>query len=61
MTAANTDEEVDELIAVLGDLQERFQLESDASPPDAPERPPRTLPQRIPPSGTYSRRPAPRR
>ncbi len=26
-TAANTDEEVDELIAVLGNLQERFQLE----------------------------------
>ena len=27
ITAANTDEEVDELIAVLGNLQERFQLE----------------------------------
>jgi len=30
-TAANTDEEIDELIAVLGRLQERFQLEPTAS------------------------------
>ncbi len=30
-TAANTDEEIDELIAVLGRLQERFQLEPAAS------------------------------
>ena len=27
VTAANTDEEIDQLIAVLGTLQERFQLE----------------------------------
>jgi len=31
VTSANTDEQVDELLEVLGDLQERFQLESPVS------------------------------
>ena len=31
VTAANTDEQIDELLDVLGDLQERFQLESAVS------------------------------
>ena len=36
VTAANTDEEVDHLIEVLGSLRDRFQLHQGAPPPPRP-------------------------